>query len=296
LIVDPDGYVITKQSLVSMTNRLKCRMRFLNSNTKMVYDARIVASSAKHDLALLKIEAKRLPTIPWNTQADSVSLGRIVASLEVEPLSFAVIGANVSADPMTSEVIPQILLKVNAGPHGEAVIGGFPDHRADLDAFRDLVKSGDVLVRLNGLQTPTFEEYGRISDRLVYASRGANGPIDYNRPADNSFAGDPVILTIRRDGHVLDVHIVKVNPGDRNRLDAYLSPVSLRRHGFPAVFAHDGRLSPSQCGGPVVNLAGEVIGLNIARADNTRTLAIPAGVLNEVVDHLLAQAKSGKAN
>ena len=107
LIVDPDGYVLTKQSLVSMTNRLKCRMRFLNSNTKMVYDARIVASSAKHDLALLKIEAKRLPTIPWNTQADSISLGRIVASLEVEPLSFAVIGANVSADPLTSEVIPQ---------------------------------------------------------------------------------------------------------------------------------------------------------------------------------------------
>jgi len=105
-----------------------------------------------------------------------------------------------------------------------------------------------------------------------------------------------VILTIRRDGHVLDVHIVKVNPGDRNRLDAYLSPVSLRRHGFPAVFAHDGRLSPSQCGGPVVNLAGEVIGLNIARADNTRTLAIPAGVLKELVDHLLAQAKTGKAN
>jgi serine protease Do len=296
LIVDPDGYVLTKQSLVSMTNRLKCRMRFLNSNTKMVYDARIVASSAKHDLALLKIEAKRLPTIPWNTQADSISLGRIVASLEVEPLTFAVIGANVSADPLTSEVIPQILLKVNAGPHGEAVIGGFPEHRADLDAFRDLVKSGDVLVRLNGLQTPTFEEYGRVSDRLIYASRGANGPIDYNRPADNSFAGDPVILTIRRDGHVLDVHIVKVNPGDRNRLDAYLSPVSLRRHGFPAVFAHDGRLSPSQCGGPVVNLAGEAIGLNIARADNTRTLAIPAGVLKELVDHLLAQAKTGKAN
>jgi serine protease Do len=296
LIVDTDGYVITKQSLVSMTNRLKCRMRFLNSNTKMVYDARIVASSAKHDLALLKIDAKRLPTIPWNTQAESVSLGRIVASLEVEPLSFAVIGANASADPLTSEVIPQILLKVNAGPHGEAVIGGFPEHRADLDAFRDLVKSGDVLVRLNGLLTPTPEEYGRVSDRLIYARRGADGPIDYNRPADNSFAGDPVILTIRRDGHVLDVRIVKVNPGDRNRLDAYLRPVSLRRQGFPAVFVHDGRLSPSQCGGPVVSLAGEVVGLNIARTDDTRTLAIPAGVLKEVVDHLLAQAKTGKAN
>jgi serine protease Do len=296
LIVDPDGYVLTKQSLVSMTNRLKCRMRFLNSNTKMVYDARIVAASAKHDLALLKIEAKRLPMVPWNTQGDSASVGRIVTSLEVEPLCFAVVGADVSADPLTSEVIPQILLKVNPGPHGEALITGFPEHRADLDAFRDLVKSGDVLVRLNGLLTPTFQEYGRVSDRMIYASRGADRPIDYNRPADNSFAGDPVILTIRRDGHDLAVHILKVNPADGSPLDAYLSPVSLRRHGFPAVFAHDGRLAPSQCGGPVVNLCGEVIGLNIARADDTRTLAIPAGVLKEVVVHLLAQAKTGAAN
>lgn len=74
-------------------------------------------------------------------------------------------------------------------------------------------------------------------------------------------------------------------------LNWHSNPLSLRRESFPTVFAHDFRLRPEQCGGPVVDLSGNVVGLNIARADATRTLAIPADVLRMVIQELRAQAE-----
>ncbi len=54
---------------------------------------------------------------------------------------------------------------------------------------------------------------------------------------------------------------------------------------------HDTVLQAAQCGGPVVDLDGRTIGLNIARADRTASYAIPAGTVRKVVDELLSGAK-----
>ena len=55
--------------------------------------------------------------------------------------------------------------------------------------------------------------------------------------------------------------------------------LSLRRTGFTAVIQHDTVLRPRDCGGPLVNLDGQAIGINIARAGRTETYAIPAGLI-----------------
>ncbi len=44
-------------------------------------------------------------------------------------------------------------------------------------------------------------------------------------------------------------------------------------------------------GGPVVNLDGRAMGLNIARADRTAAYAIPAETLRKVVADLLVGTK-----
>lgn len=62
---------------------------------------------------------------------------------------------------------------------------------------------------------------------------------------------------------------------------ADLMSKSKRRDGFPTVFCHDATLQPSQCGGPVFDLHGNWIGVNIARYSRVRTFAIPA---SEVMD------------
>jgi S1-C subfamily serine protease len=58
--------------------------------------------------------------------------------------------------------------------------------------------------------------------------------------------------------------------------------------GFPKVFAHDGVITPEQCGGPVVDATGKVIALNIATRilDSSRTYAIPAAAVRKAVDDL----------
>ena len=39
-----------------------------------------------------------------------------------------------------------------------------------------------------------------------------------------------------------------------------------------------------ECGGPVIDLEGRVIGLNISRLDRSGSLALPAAVVREFVE------------
>ena len=61
--------------------------------------------------------------------------------------------------------------------------------------------------------------------------------------------------------------------------------------GLPEVFAHDGTLARDQCGGPVVDATGKVVGINIATRvlDDSRTYAIPAAVVQKTVEELRKQ-------
>jgi serine protease Do len=72
--------------------------------------------------------------------------------------------------------------------------------------------------------------------------------------------------------------------------------VSIRKTNLPDVITHDGCVSPKHCGGPVLDLQGRVVGMNIARADRTSTYALPAKVVKQAVEKMLAEvsAKSAK--
>jgi S1-C subfamily serine protease len=65
--------------------------------------------------------------------------------------------------------------------------------------------------------------------------------------------------------------------------------VSARASGFPSVFQHDTVLSPNQCGGPLVDLEGKAVGLNIARAGRVSSYALPADIVVAAVDQMLKE-------
>jgi serine protease Do len=52
------------------------------------------------------------------------------------------------------------------------------------------------------------------------------------------------------------------------------------------VLEHDTILQPNQCGGPLVDLDGQVVGINIARANRVATYAIPARVARPLLEAL----------
>ena len=97
----------------------------------------------------------------------------------------------------------------------------------------------------------------------------------------------------RRARRALRIH--KVHSSIASPLMWYTQPKSIRRDGFPAAFAHDAAVPPHLCGGPVADLDGRVTGVNIARADWTRTLAIPADVVQEVTAKLIKEATAAEA-
>src|SRR5262249_13410911 len=80
-------------------------------------------------------------------------------------------------------------------------------------------------------------------------------------------------------------------PLDRGELQNSIGgALSIRRAGFPSFLQHDTILKPQDCGGPVGDLDGKVVGINIARAGRAESYAIPA----EAVQPLLADLMSGK--
>ena len=69
-------------------------------------------------------------------------------------------------------------------------------------------------------------------------------------------------------------------------------PASRRSSGFGAVLQHDSAIAANRMGSPVVDLDGRVVGMNIARVDRTKTYALPAQVVSEAAQRLLAGSAS----
>ena len=100
-------------------------------------------------------------------------------------------------------------------------------------------------------------------------------------------------MTLERESQTLTVRVVLGSyPMDvaDPEMEILSGNVSKRTQDFPAVFQHDTLLEPVDCGGPLVDLEGRVIGINIARAGRTEAYALPADIIQSAIEAL----KSGK--
>ena len=71
--------------------------------------------------------------------------------------------------------------------------------------------------------------------------------------------------------------------------------LSKRRSDFPRVLQTDLPLSVRSVGGPLLNLEGYCVGMNIARANRCETYAIPAKELRAIVENLIGDEQAGSA-
>ena len=78
----------------------------------------------------------------------------------------------------------------------------------------------------------------------------------------------------------------------QRRISRLSGEVSQRAEGFEQAIEHDTVLQPWLCGGPLVNLDGKAIGLNIARASRVTTYALPARLVKQILDNLKTRSKS----
>ena len=70
------------------------------------------------------------------------------------------------------------------------------------------------------------------------------------------------------------------------------SLTSQRAEDFELALQHDTVLQAWQCGGPLVNLDGKAVGLNIARAGRVASYALPADLVKKAVEKLKAEIRT----
>ncbi|MFI4873702.1 MAG: S1C family serine protease [Blastopirellula sp. JB062] len=273
-IVDAQGWVITKASQVlAQPNLDKLVCRLSNGDT---YAAEIAAQDGKFDVALVKIEATGLNPIEMADTEPVVGSLLATTSPKDEPLAIGVMSS--AARTIQSEFgVLGIRLPGSGEDASEArVMQVFSKSAADKSGL----VVGDLIRSVNDITISS-------ANHLQRAIRGYQ-------------PGDVVRLTIARGDGEVDVLCTLGNRFTgtdgpegmaRHEFQNHLGgPLSSRRSGFPTAFQHDTFLRPEDCGGPVVNLDGKVVGLNIARAGRVASYAIPASILSEVVQRLKSEA------
>jgi serine protease Do len=104
--------------------------------------------------------------------------------------------------------------------------------------------------------------------------------------------GDEVTLRIKRGDAEKEIKAtLGKRPPEPTRSDMQNTmggALSTRRAGFPQFLQHDTVLKPQECGGPVIDLDGKAVGVNIARAGRVESYAIPAEVLKPLLPDLMS--------
>ena len=274
-VVDPAGFVITKASEVKYTPKIRLK-------DGREFRAEIVGIEEQHDLMMLKIPLDKMTAISFPTANSLLSTaGKWVISpgLGDNPLSVGVV--SVAPRVFDQKSLPRMPRASNSGYLG--VTAG---------------ESGeDAGVRIDGMEPGgAAEKTGmKVGDIvLTIKSKNVNAPEELINIMQTTRPGEVVVVTYKRDGKVSEIRIYlgkrpTNNPrGDiQNRMGGELSE---RRSAFPAILQHDSILKPNECGGPLCDINGNCLGINIARAGRVESYALPI----DVIVNLIPEFKAGK--
>ncbi len=262
-VVDADGWIVTKDSQLPPSGKLVCRVW-----TREEYDTQIVSRNSSLDLALIRIERRGLEPIKWS---DEVLPGRgswvATTSIQDTPAAFGIVSAGLISVG-ARKVRMGVVLREDAGAVIEKVYFGTGAADAGL-------RRGDRIRAIDGQKLTSQQE-----------------ALDVLKTCR---AGQCVQLTIERGTSEMDAQVRMMDLSedltDETEMEVNGS-ISARSSGFSSVFLHDTVLRPNQCGGPLVNLDGQAVGLNIARAGRVCSYALPTAVVRPQIDQMLASAKA----
>ncbi|MEW6324914.1 MAG: DegQ family serine endoprotease [Nitrospirota bacterium] len=75
VIVDPNGYIVTNNHVIAQADEIKVLL-----SDKREFTGKMVGTDPKTDVAVIKIEAKNLPTIPWG-DSTGLKVGEYVLAI-----------------------------------------------------------------------------------------------------------------------------------------------------------------------------------------------------------------------
>ena len=268
IVMTEDGEILTKASEISRSADPRCLMPDGSERS-----FRIIGSDVSWDLMLVKVDASGLRPLVWADEPPST--GRLLISPDSagRPLLPGV----VSIPPLKLATSSQGFLGVRLSRSPTAVrVEGLVEGGA---AARDGIKVGDVIHSVNG------HEVKNVSDTIRCIKNCApNQQIDLHVLRGTIIWKISVTLTPRFVSDDQDV-LLRHYSGSASAGKF----ASIHNSGFPQVIQHDTDLFPHQCGGPVLDISGKAVGMNIARAARIISYALPADAVLRM--HRTLQAK-----
>jgi len=142
-------------------------------------------------------------------------------------------------------------------PNSSAVIAG--------------LKADDEILRLNGKAVISLDAIGNL--------------LQLCQP------GDWIVVDIKRGKNELKIYAqLQHDPRQQFEktefLDGRAGELSQRRNDFQAL-QHDIAITPAACGGPLLDIDGHIIGINIARRARESTLALPIDIVVQFANNKL---------
>jgi beta-glucanase (GH16 family)/S1-C subfamily serine protease len=270
-IVAAEGWILTKATPL-------CETMTVTLPGGRDVQGTVVGANRQYDLALVKVDVTGLSPPE-------------LAPLDLSALSTPKVGSWLAS--VGTERDPVAVGVVSVGPREIPThpgrLGIMMDERDEPVAF-DVVEGGAAAEA--GLQK---------NDRILSVEGQKTSTGTELRKIIGSFQpGDIVALEIQRGDERLTLRatLQETFPGLEGRSEFQNNlggRLSVRRFGFPMAVQHDSVLRPVDCGGPVVDLDGNVVGFNIARSGRTESYFIPTSQVREVIGDLMAAGLAAMA-
>ncbi len=268
VVISADGHILTKASEVLGAKALAVAV-----DQAHFREVRVLAVDATWDVALLKIEASGLVPVAY-APTSAVPQGTWVVAngattRTARRLLAGIVSAKIREIPASGGAALGVVL------NGKSKFLEVDEVNEKSGAKEAGLQKGDVILSIEGKKLKKIEDIAEVlKDRK---------------------AGSTVKMTYRRKGVETTVDVRLAARGEMftdqmNRNDEMSGEFSPRRSGFPRVMQHDILGSKSVVGGPLLDLDGRCIGMNIARANRAESFAIPVEDLKELAGRLIKQA------
>ena len=267
-VMSEDGYILTKASELDNVIAPEC---ILSDGRRL--KMREVAVDRAFDLMLVKVDARDLQPVQW-ASTDAPAAGRILITTDSRGMPLLPGVVSVAARTLTTSSKGFLGVRMNMKPRSQYVL--LDEVLQGGAAERNGLKKDDIILAINGTQIRSTRQMSSIV--------GAVAP---NQKISVKYQRGEIVRTV-------DIVLTPmfVSPDGDVMLERYKSRENLGKFasahnsGFPEALQHDTDLFPHQCGGPVFDIAGKAVGLNIARAARITSYAIPAKAVLRVFEEL----------